>query len=82
MRTAPETVESVIDTNLTGTIWACKFVSRIMLSKKVSDAGKGPTGKTDACIINVSSLLGLQGGRGAAAYAASKAGVIGMSGPR
>ena len=29
------------------------------------------------CIINVASLLGLKGGRGSAAYAASKAGVIG-----
>lgn len=30
-----------------------------------------------ACIINVASLLGLKGGKGSAAYAASKAGVIG-----
>ncbi len=29
------------------------------------------------CVINVASLLGLTGGRGSAAYAASKAGVIG-----
>lgn len=29
------------------------------------------------CIINVASLLGLKGGRGSSAYAASKAGVIG-----
>lgn len=29
------------------------------------------------CIINVASLLGLKGGKGSAAYAASKAGVIG-----
>lgn len=28
-------------------------------------------------IINIASLLGLQGGRGAAAYAASKAGLLG-----
>lgn len=31
------------------------------------------------CIINVASLLGLKGGKGSAAYAASKAGVIGLS---
>lgn len=31
------------------------------------------------CIINVASLLGLKGGEGSAAYAASKAGVIGLS---
>lgn len=29
------------------------------------------------CIINVASLLGLKGGKGSTAYAASKAGVIG-----
>jgi len=29
------------------------------------------------CIINVSSLLGVKGGRGSTAYAASKAGVLG-----
>jgi NAD(P)-dependent dehydrogenase (short-subunit alcohol dehydrogenase family) len=31
----------------------------------------------EGCIINVASLLGVKGGRGSAAYAASKAGVIG-----
>ena len=31
------------------------------------------------CIINVASLLGLKGGKGSSAYAASKAGVIGKS---
>lgn len=29
------------------------------------------------CIINISSLLGIKGGRGSSVYAASKAGVIG-----
>jgi NAD(P)-dependent dehydrogenase (short-subunit alcohol dehydrogenase family) len=33
--------------------------------------------KRKGSIINVASLLGLKGGRGSAAYAASKAGVIG-----
>ena len=32
------------------------------------------------CIINISSLLGLKGGKGSAVYAASKAGVLGMHG--
>ncbi|TVY68818.1 3-oxoacyl-[acyl-carrier-protein] reductase FabG [Lachnellula suecica] len=31
------------------------------------------------CIVNVASLLGLKGGKGSAAYAASKAGVIGFT---
>lgn len=36
------------------------------------------TGLTSTgCIINISSVLGLKGGRGSVGYAASKAGVIG-----
>jgi NAD(P)-dependent dehydrogenase (short-subunit alcohol dehydrogenase family) len=31
------------------------------------------------CIINVSSLLGVKGGRGNTVYAASKAGIIGST---
>ena len=31
----------------------------------------------EGCIINVASLLGLKGGKGSVAYAASKSGVIG-----
>jgi NAD(P)-dependent dehydrogenase (short-subunit alcohol dehydrogenase family) len=34
---------------------------------------------SEGCIINVASLLGLKGGKGSAAYAASKAGVIGKA---
>lgn len=30
------------------------------------------------CIINVSSLLGVKGGKGSTVYAASKAGIIGL----
>lgn len=33
------------------------------------------------CIINISSLLGLKGGKGSVGYAASKAGVIGKLRP-
>lgn len=31
------------------------------------------------CVINVASLLGVKGGKGSAAYVASKAGIIGLS---
>ncbi|KAM3079565.1 hypothetical protein ACMFMG_005980 [Clarireedia jacksonii] len=33
----------------------------------------------EGCIINISSLLGMKGGKGSAAYAASKAGVLGLT---
>lgn len=39
--------------------------------------GKGENGTGGGCIINIASLLGIKGGRGSVAYAASKAGVIG-----
>ncbi|KAF7512200.1 hypothetical protein GJ744_002362 [Endocarpon pusillum] len=36
-------------------------------------------GHVSPCIINISSLLGVRGGAGATAYAASKAGVLGLT---
>lgn len=60
-------IQEVIQTNLVGTILGCRIVGKNML------AGKG------GCIINIASLLGLKGGRGSTAYAASKAGVIGLT---
>ncbi|PQE30965.1 3-oxoacyl-acyl carrier reductase protein [Rutstroemia sp. NJR-2017a WRK4] len=67
LTTSPELIESVLRTNLQGTIWGCKVVSRMMVRRR------------EGCIINVSSLLGMKGGRGSAAYAASKAGVLGLT---
>ncbi|KAE9380195.1 NAD(P)-binding protein [Stipitochalara longipes BDJ] len=65
--TSPSLLEEVVTTNLTGTMMACRTVGKNMMANK-----KG-------CIINVASLLGLKGGKGSAAYAASKAGVIGLT---
>lgn len=66
IRTQPETIDAIIDTNLKGTILGCRAAAIAMIKSK-----KG-------CIINVSSLLGVRAGRGASAYAASKAGVLGQ----
>ena len=44
----------------------------------MSTAGKYLYGFV-GCVINVASLLGVKGGKGSAAYAASKAGIIGLS---
>lgn len=60
-------VHEVIQTNLVGTLLGCRTVGKKMIARK------------GGCIINVSSLLGLKGGSGCAAYAASKAGVIGLT---
>ncbi|CAG8980360.1 hypothetical protein HYALB_00013685 [Hymenoscyphus albidus] len=65
--TQVSSLESVIQTNLMGTMLACRIVGLGMLKNK------------QGCIINIASLLGLKGGRGSSAYAASKAGVIGFT---
>ncbi|KAK3811232.1 MAG: 3-oxoacyl-reductase [Benniella sp.] len=60
-------MESVIMTNLMGTIWINKAVAKGMLRRK-----KG-------AIINISSVVGIQGNIGQSVYSASKAAVIGFS---
>ncbi|RDL37332.1 NAD(P)-binding protein [Venustampulla echinocandica] len=65
--TSENVIEEVLRTNLLGTMLGCRTV------------GKGMMANRDGCIINVASLLGLKGGRGSAAYVASKAGVIGFT---
>ncbi len=57
----------VIAINLTGTFNCAKAVAPIMMEK-----GKG-------CIVNVSSVVGVYGNIGQSNYAASKAGVIGLT---
>ncbi|KAI8891107.1 3-oxoacyl-reductase [Backusella circina FSU 941] len=61
-------LEDVINTNLLGTMRVSQLVSKTMLRKR-----KG------GCIINISSVVGLQGNAGQTAYAASKAGVVGFT---
>lgn len=59
--------DAVIDTNLKGTFLCMKAVSRIMLRQKYGR------------IVNLSSVVGVHGNGGQVNYAASKAGVIGMT---
>ena len=59
--------ESVIDVNLNGTRNFCSHVLRNMIRKK------------SGAIVNISSIVGVYGGAGQANYAASKAGVIGLT---
>ncbi len=62
-----EDFTDVIDTNLNGTFYLSKLVSKSMMKKR---AGR---------IINMSSVVGLHGNAGQANYAASKAGIIGLT---
>ncbi|KAF9362144.1 reductase [Mortierella sp. AD094] len=60
-------MENVINTNLMGTIWVNKAVAKGMMRRK-----KG-------AIINISSVVGIQGNIGQTVYSASKAAIIGFS---
>ncbi len=67
MRMSEEDFGDVIDINLKGTFHCMRFVSRQMMKQK---CGR---------IINMSSVVGVCGNAGQVNYAASKAGVIGMT---
>ena len=67
MRMSDDEWQSVIDVNLTATMKLCKGVLRGMM--------KARWGR----IVNISSVVGATGNPGQANYAASKAGMIGMS---
>lgn len=67
MRMSDDEWESVLNVNLTSTMRLCKGVIRPMM--------KARWGR----IVNISSIVGTTGNPGQANYAASKAGMIGMS---
>ena len=67
MRMSEEDFSDVIDVNLKGTFHCIRFASRQMMKQR---SGK---------IINISSVSGILGNVGQANYAASKAGVIGLT---
>jgi len=67
LRMSDEDFEDVIDVNLKGVFYLTKTTSKIMFKKR---SGK---------IINITSVSGITGNAGQANYAASKAGVIGLT---
>lgn len=67
MRMSDEEFDQVIATNLRGTYLMMKAVSRTMMKKRYGR------------IVNMASVVGLMGNGGQVNYAASKAGVIGMT---
>jgi 3-oxoacyl-[acyl-carrier protein] reductase len=66
-RMGDEDWEEVIDTNLRGTFNTCRAVARKMLRRR------------SGAIVNLSSVVGVHGNPGQANYAASKAGIIGLT---
>ncbi|USP74248.1 uncharacterized protein yc1106_01522 [Curvularia clavata] len=71
-------MENIINTNLTALMQGTKFLLRNGYLRG-SSSSKQEKEDFSPTIINVASLLGLHGGYGAVAYAASKAGVLGFT---
>jgi 3-oxoacyl-[acyl-carrier protein] reductase len=67
MKMSEDDFDAVVDTNMKGTFLCIKHASRVMLKQR---RGR---------IINMSSIVGVTGNAGQMNYAASKAGIIGMT---
>ena len=62
-----EQFQRVLDVNLTGTFVCTQAAAKVMMKQR------------SGCIVNVASVVGVIGNVGQANYAASKAGVIGLT---
>jgi 3-oxoacyl-[acyl-carrier protein] reductase len=67
MRLSDDDWREVIDTNLGGAFFTCRALSRPMLKRR------------RGVIVNISSIVGVHGNAGQSNYAASKAGLIGLT---
>ncbi len=67
MRMTPDDWNAVLAVNLTGTFNFCKVFGPPMLKRR------------EGGIVNIASVIGLMGNAGQANYAASKAGIIGLT---
>ncbi|KAK2062109.1 short chain dehydrogenase [Colletotrichum caudatum] len=86
--TSSQAARELIDTNLMGTIFMSRYMARRMKRRRADrDVHARPavtvplttSSHLQACIINVASLLAEKGSPGTSVYAASKAGIIGLT---
>lgn len=66
-RMSDEDWDAVLDTNLSGTFYTCRAAARGMMRRR------------GGAIVNVTSIVALRGNPGQVNYAASKAGIIGLT---
>jgi 3-oxoacyl-[acyl-carrier protein] reductase len=67
IRMSDEDWDRVIDTNLSGMFYTCRAAAKYMMKQRSGN------------IVNISSVIGVYGNAGQANYAASKAGIIGLT---
>ena len=67
VRLSEESWREVIDTNLGGAFFTCRAVARPMMKRRAG------------AIVNMSSIVGVRGNAGQTNYAASKAGLLGLT---
>lgn len=67
LRMKDEDWDTVLDTNLKGVFLCCRAVARPMMKAR------------EGRIVNISSIVGLHGAPGQVNYAASKAGIVGLT---
>ncbi|KAH8770079.1 hypothetical protein F5883DRAFT_417135 [Diaporthe sp. PMI_573] len=71
-RTSPSDIAAILDTNLRAAVLASRLVGKQMM-RRAAEARQG------CSIVNVSSVMASRGGTGASVYAASKAGLLGLT---
>jgi NAD(P)-dependent dehydrogenase (short-subunit alcohol dehydrogenase family) len=82
--TSQQDISQMLATNLEGAILTSRALLRACVRSRLRNRGEPSTtglGRCplSKCIINISSLLAVKGGTGAVTYAASKAGLLGLT---
>ncbi|KAJ5953253.1 hypothetical protein N7454_000149 [Penicillium verhagenii] len=80
-RSEVDDISKILRTNLEGAILTSRALMRAAIRSRVRNrnAVEGEKKPPSRCIINISSLLALKAGTGAVPYAASKAGLLGLT---
>lgn len=81
-KTKPEDISQTLRANLEGAIFTSRALMRALIRNRLRNKNSHQTTTMKSpskCIINISSLLALKAGTGAVPYAASKAGILGLT---